>query len=82
MMRQSNERLQSLKRFIPQGLWPLIQAGPIDEDIWCLLVQTNAAAAKLRQLLPTLQAELNRKGCKLTSIRLKISALPTDGRGS
>jgi hypothetical protein len=35
-------------------------------------VNGNAAAAKLRQLLPLLQAGLQRQGWRVTNIRLKI----------
>jgi ethanolamine ammonia-lyase small subunit len=37
-----------------------------------LLVSSNAVAAKLRQLLPALQAHLNNKGLGVTSIRIKV----------
>jgi hypothetical protein len=37
-----------------------------------LLVSGNAAAAKVRQLIPLIQARLLNKGWKVTSIRLKL----------
>jgi hypothetical protein len=37
-----------------------------------LLVSSNAAAAKIRQLLPVLEARLLAGGWKVNSIRLKI----------
>jgi ethanolamine ammonia-lyase small subunit len=49
-----------------------IQAGPIEDGAWCLLVSSNAVAAKLRQLLPALQAHLNSKGLGVASIRIKV----------
>ena len=57
---------------LPGNLRSAVKAGPIDGDSWCLLVNGNAAAAKLRQLLPTLQAGLQRQGWRVSSIRLKI----------
>lgn len=71
-VRESSARLQAIESLIPEALRPAIKAGPIDGDSWCLLVSGNAAAAKLRQLLPLIQARLLGKGWKVTSIRLKI----------
>lgn len=72
LVQDSNDRLKAIESLIPEALRPAIQAGPIDEDVWCLLVSSNAAAAKVRQLLPLIQSRLIGKGWKITSIRLKI----------
>ena len=72
LVQESNDRLKAIESLIPPALRPAIQAGPIDGEVWCLLVSSNAAAAKLRQLLPLIQSCLVGKGWKVTSIRLKI----------
>ncbi|MFN3571211.1 MAG: hypothetical protein ACK4VX_13110 [Polaromonas sp.] len=72
LVQDSSDRLKVIESLIPQALRPSIQAGPIDEGVWCLLVSSNAAAAKVRQLLPLIQSRLIDKGWKVTSIRLKI----------
>jgi hypothetical protein len=72
LVQDSSDRLKAIESLIPQALRPSIQAGPIDEGVWCLLVSSNAAAAKVRQLLPLIQSRLIDKGWKVTSIRLKI----------
>jgi hypothetical protein len=72
LVQESNDRLQAIESLIPEALRPAIQAGPIEGDVWCLLVSSNAAAAKVRQLLPLIQTRLIDKGWKVTSIRLKI----------
>ncbi len=72
LVQESNDRLKAIESLIPEALRPAIQAGPIDEGVWCLLVSSNAAAAKIRQLLPLIQSRLVGKGWKVTSIRLKI----------
>jgi hypothetical protein len=72
LARESSQRLQSVQMLIPQALRPAIQAGPIDGSSWCLLVNGNAAAAKLRQVLPALQAHLRDRGCEVNSIRVKV----------
>jgi hypothetical protein len=70
--RESSQRLKAIETLLPPSLRAGITAGPIDGSVWCLLVQSNAVAAKLRQLLPALEAHLRSKGCEVTSIRLKI----------
>ena len=72
LSRDSVARLNALDGLIPTALRPAIQAGPIDGDAWCLLLDNNAAAAKVRQLLPSLLAHLRAKGWEINSIRLKV----------
>lgn len=72
LTRDSSERLKAIEMLIPATLRPALQAGPIDGDCWCLLVKSNAAAAKIRQLLPTLQAHLRSRGWEVNAIRLKV----------
>ncbi|UUZ72834.1 hypothetical protein LP415_04560 [Polaromonas sp. P1(28)-8] len=72
LVRESNDRLKAIESLIPEALRPALKAGPIEGESWCLLVSGNAAAAKIRQLLPLIQARLLGKGWKVTSIRLKI----------
>jgi hypothetical protein len=74
--RESNALLQSIQPLIPLNLRPAIKAGPIDTTsnatTWCLIVDGNAAVAKLRQLLPKFQAHLLSTGKQVTDIRLKV----------
>jgi hypothetical protein len=72
LVRESGDMLKAVESLIPETLRPLVAAGPVDGESWCLLVTGNAAAAKVRQLIPLIQARLLGKGCKVTSIRLKI----------
>jgi hypothetical protein len=72
LMRESTQRLRALDVLIPPALRTALQAGPIEGTAWCLLVSNNAAAAKLRQMLPALQAHLQSKGFDVQSIRLKV----------
>lgn len=72
LVRESSERLLAIQALLPPTLRSAIKAGPIDGSTWCLLVSSNAAAAKVRQLLPTLQAHLRSKGWEVNSIRLKV----------
>ncbi len=74
LTRDSSARLKALEGLIPPSLRPAVQAGPIEGGSWCLLVKSNAAAAKLRQLLPAFLAHLRTKGWEVDSIRLKIQS--------
>jgi hypothetical protein len=74
LARESGERLAAVLPLIPEALRPAVKAGPIDGAAWCLLVGSNAAAAKLRQLLPAFQARLSDRGWQVTSIRLKVQS--------
>jgi hypothetical protein len=76
LTRESSLRLKLLHTLIPGPLRNAIQAGPIEGAEWCLLVSSNAAAAKLRQMLPALQAHLNSHGHAVEKIRLKILQNP------
>jgi hypothetical protein len=78
---ESTARLKSLESLIPIALRPTVRAGPIEGTAWCLLVNNNATAAKLRQLLPLLQAHLRSEGCEVTAIRIKIQTSPVSRTG-
>lgn len=73
---ESSERLQSLGTIIPRTLKASIQAGPIEGSEWCLLISNTAVAAKVRQLVPAIQAHLRSKGWEVTAIRLKVQMSP------
>lgn len=72
LIRESSNRLQAIKTLLPAPLRASVQAGPIEDGCWCLLVSSNAVAAKLRQLVPAFQAHLAQKGLNVTSIRIKV----------
>lgn len=75
LARESGERLRAIEPAIPASLRASIRPGPIEGSTWCLLVDSNAAAAKLRQLIPVLQAKLSSCGWEVTAIRLKLGSL-------
>jgi hypothetical protein len=68
----SSARLKAIQGLIPSQLQAGIKAGPIDGSTWCLVVENNAIAAKLRQMLPALESHLRVKGWDVNSIRLKV----------
>jgi hypothetical protein len=77
LSRDSVARLKALESLIPASLRPAIKAGPIEGTSWCLILDNNAAAAKIRQLLPALAAHLRSRGWDVESIRLKVQITPT-----
>jgi len=72
LSRDSAARLKAIESLIPTALRSAVKAGPIEAGVWCLVLDNNAAAAKIRQLLPAFEAHLRSKGWQLTSIRLKV----------
>lgn len=71
-IRASSHRLQAIRHLLPAPLRASVQAGPMEEGDWCLLASSNAVAAKLRQLVPALQAHLRVHDLSVTSIRIKV----------
>ncbi|MFT6589963.1 MAG: hypothetical protein ACI9I0_000036 [Rhodoferax sp.] len=69
---ESVARLKAVESLIPGALRHCIKAGPIEGPVWCLILNNNAAAAKIRQLLPALEAHLRVKGWDVNAIRLKV----------
>ncbi len=72
LTRDSVARLKTIEPLIPAPLRGSVKAGPIEGASWCLILDNNAAAAKIRQLLPAFEAHLRVKGWEVTSIRLKV----------
>ncbi len=77
LTRESTSRLKSIEALIPATLKKSITAGPIDGAVWCLILDNNATAAKIRQLLPAFMAHLRSKGWEVTSIRLRVQMQQT-----
>lgn len=72
LARDSLARLKAIEPLIPPPLRAAVRPGPVDASQWCLLLANNAAAAKMRQLIPALEAHLRAKGWEDRSIRLKV----------
>ena len=73
--RDASERLRAIEDLIPQEMRSAVKARPADDQVWCLLADGSAAAAKLRQLAPALQARLQERGWPATTVRIKLRAL-------
>jgi hypothetical protein len=72
--RDSSERLAAVQDLIPAEMRAAVQAGPAEGEIWCMLVNGSAAAAKLRQLAPALRLRLATRGWTVSAIRIKVQS--------
>ena len=78
-VRTSSDCLIAIRPLLPPTLRTLVQAGPFDEGVWHLLTPSNAAAAKIRQFVPTILLRLQDKGLPVKEVRIKVHVT---GRGS
>ncbi len=70
--KQSQECLLAAGHLLPGALRSGVQAGPIDNGVWCLLAANSAVAAKLRQISPSIVACVQAKGYAIAAIRIKV----------
>ena len=71
-MQESQQRLTAIATLLPVQMRPYVKAGPIDEMSWSLLATNSAVAAKLRQMVPDLQATLLAAGWDGPPIKIKV----------
>jgi lysophospholipase L1-like esterase len=70
----SRDRLGSVLPALPPELLNQVRPGPLDDKGWTLLASNTAVAAKLRQLVPALEAALAAAGWQPTPIRIRIQS--------
>lgn len=68
----SRRRLRTIAPALPGDLMASLEAGPLDESGWSLLAANAAVAAKVRQLLPRLEALLAQAGFAPSNIRIRL----------
>jgi hypothetical protein len=51
-----------------------VKPGPVDEAGWSLLAANAAVAAKLRQLVPLLEAALREQGFQAIPTRIRVQS--------
>ena len=73
-LQESRARFAAIRETLPDTLCDQVRAGPLDESGWSLLVSSGAAASKLRQLVPALEAALISQGWQITAIRIKVQS--------
>ena len=72
LTRDSQARLVVIQPILPAHLRHAVLAGPIEGSAWCLLANSTAAAAKIRQLVPSLLAALAARGWDVQTIRVTV----------
>lgn len=72
LLRESKARFEAIRPLLPPALATQSGAGPIDDEGWTLLASSPAAAAKLRQLLPRLEATSAQHGWQPSAIRIRV----------
>jgi hypothetical protein len=70
----ANAHMDAVRPLLPPALLKHIRSGPTDQEGWTLLASNPAVAAKLRQLLPRLEAALLQNGCAARTIRIRVQA--------
>lgn len=75
-VRESRARFDTIVPLLPAALVQAVKPGPLDDTSWVLLAAHASAAAKLRQLVPELQAALSAAGWAGPVIRVKVSSAP------
>ncbi len=71
-IRQSQQMLEVIRPLLQPGLRAQVQAGPVAEDNWCLLVGNPAIGVKIRQLTPALLTALHNAGYPIARLRIKV----------
>jgi hypothetical protein len=71
--RQSEQRWRAAQQVLPRGLADATQPGPWDSTGWTLLTTSGAIAAKLRQCVPAIEAQLRAQGLETAAIVIKVS---------
>jgi len=69
----ARERLSVIAPLLPAPLRQSVRTGALDDQTWCLLAPHNAAAAKLRQLAPSICAALRARGLPDLTLRIKVT---------
>ncbi len=49
LLRESNERFETIRALLPAGLGDQVRPGPVDDAGWCLLAANTAVAALLER---------------------------------
>ncbi len=71
-VQESRARLAAVAALLPPGLQADVRAGPLDDTAWVLLAGHAAAAAKLRQLLPAMEATLLEAGFAPRPLKVRV----------
>lgn len=69
---ESRARFEAVAPLLPEGLRKDVKPGSFEDGTWTLLAAHNPAAAKLRQMVPTLLQRLLEAGWQGTAIKVRV----------
>jgi hypothetical protein len=70
----SQQRWAVACQALPPSLRAQVRAGVLDEEGWTLMVSSAAAAAKLRNCLPLIEATLRDAGWPALTLRIRMAS--------
>lgn len=73
-VRESRARFDTISPLLPAALAAAVKPGPLDDTAWVLLASHASAAAKLRQMVPELEAALSAAGWAGPTLRIKVGS--------
>ncbi|WP_334135209.1 DciA family protein [Tepidimonas sp.] len=68
----SQRLLRRVVAHLPPLLRDQVQAGPLEDETWCLLAASPAVAAKVRQLAPVLLAAARAAGAGVQTLQVRV----------
>ena len=71
--RLAQECMQAALPILGPALGTSLRPGPIEAQEWTLLAASGSAAAKARQLLPTICQAVQARGLGVETVRIRIS---------
>ena len=71
-LNESRRRFECIEALLPPSLAAQVRPGPLDEHGWTLLALTPGAAAKLRQFVPMIEAQLDLRAFPSMGIRIRV----------
>ena len=75
LLAESRARMAAIAPLLPEALRTQVQGGiPEEGKEWSLFVPNASTATRVRQMLPTLLAALQRAGHDVPQLRVKVSA--------
>ncbi len=81
-LRAAEARVAVVRALLPPALAERVQPGPLEDDgSWSLIAPNPAAAAKLRQWLPTLAAALKARGLGDGAVAVRVGGRALPGGG-
>ncbi len=70
--RQAWQMLDAIRPLLPPSLGDALRAGRWDGGEWTITAPSGAAASKLQQMRPMIEATLREKGWKVSRVQVRV----------